>query len=133
MEDVGFLASGDRPLPPERVCPSDSVQDGDQPVGSLRGSEARLDSLHRPKRCRPKRCILSGSVPYREQEVSLVRGLREGLSVQSPLLRSVHRPLGLHPGHGSGLVISSQPWHPNPTLFGRLADPSLVPVRGFMG
>ena len=29
LEDVGFMASGDRPLPPERVCASDSVQDGD--------------------------------------------------------------------------------------------------------
>ena len=74
----------------------------------------------------------SGSGSSREQEVSLVCDLWEGLLVQGPLLRSVHGPSGLHQGHGSGLVVSSQLWHPNPLLFG-LADPSLILVRGFVG
>ena len=111
LEDVGFVASGDRPLPPERVCASDSVRDGDQPVGSPCNSEARLDGLHRPEGCAP-----SGSCSSREQKVSSVCGFREGLSVQGPLLRSVHGPSGLHQGNGSWLV-SSKPWRPNPLLF----------------
>ena len=62
-----------------------------------------------------------------------VRGLWEGLSVHGLLLQPVHGPSGLHQGHGSGLIVSSQPWHLNPPLFGRSADPSLISVRGFVG
>ena len=81
------MASSDRPLPLERVCASNSIQDGDQPVGSPCSSETRLYGLQRPEGCLP-----SGSNSSREQEVSSVRGLREGLPVQGPLLRAVHGP-----------------------------------------
>ena len=75
------MASGDQPLPPEWVCASNSVQDGEQPVSSPCSWETQLDGLHRSERCVP-----SGSGSSGEQEVSSVLGLRKGLSVQGPLL-----------------------------------------------
>ena len=119
------MASGNRPFSFESHGVEDTVQDGDYPVHSVVSPQRGLDGLHRPKRC-----LSSDSNPSGFQEVSEVHGLRQGLSVQGPLLRSVHGSAGLHPGHGSGFGYFTQFRHSSSALSGRLADSGVLPRAG---
>ena len=46
VEDLGVVASGHRPLPPQSLCGCVPLSDGDHPVCSPVGSSGRLDGLH---------------------------------------------------------------------------------------
>ena len=111
-EGLGVVASGNRPFSFESQGVEDTVQRG-------------LDGLHRPQRC-----LSSDSKPSGFQEVSEVHGLRQGLSVQGPLLRSVHGSAGLHPRHSSGFGYFTQFRHSSLALSGRLVDSGVLPRAG---
>ena len=119
------MASGNRPFSFESQGVEDTVQDGDYPVHSVVSPQRGLDGLHRSQRC-----FSSDSNPSGFQEVSEVHGLRQGLSVQGPLLRSVHGSAGLHKGHGSSFGNFTQFRHSSSTLSGRLADSGVLPRAG---
>ena len=101
-EGLGVVASGNRSFTFEPQGVEDTVQDGDYPVHSVVSPQRGLDGLHRSQRCLSSDPNLSGF-----QEVSEVHDLRQGLSVQGPLLRAVHGSAGLHAGHGSGFGNST--------------------------
>ena len=124
-EGLGVVASGNRPFSFESQGVEDTVQDGYYPVHSVVSPQRGLDGLHRSQRC-----LSSDSNPSGFQEVSEVYGLRQGLSVQGPLLRSVHGSAGLHPGHGSGFGYFTQFRHSSSSLSGRLADSGILPRAG---
>ena len=124
-EGVGVVASGNRSITFEPQGVEDTVQDGDYPVHSVVSPQRGLDGLHRSQRC-----LSSDSNPSRFQEVSEGHGLREGLSVQGPLLRAVHGYAGLHAGHDSGFGNSTQIRLLSSTLSGRLADLGVLPRAG---
>ena len=124
-EGLGVVAAGNRPFSFESQGVEDTVQDGDYPVHSVVSPQRGLDGLHRPQRC-----LSSDSNPSGFQEVSEVHGLQQGLSVQGPLLRSVHGSTGLHPGHGSGFGYFTQFRHSSLALSGRLVDSGVLPRAG---
>ena len=124
-EGLGVVASGNRSFSIEPQGVEDTVQDGDYPVHSVVSPQRGLDGLYRSQRC-----LSSDSNPSGFQEVSEVHGLRQGLSVQGPLLRAVHGSAGLHSGHGAGFDNSTQFRHSSSTLSGRLADSGVLPRAG---
>ena len=124
-EGLGVVAAGNRPFSFESQGVEDTVQDGDYPAHSVVSLQRGLDGLHRPQRC-----LSSDSNPSGFQEVSEVHGLRQGLSVQGPLLQSVHGSTGLHPGHGSGFGYFTQFRHSSLALSGRLVDSGILPRAG---
>ena len=124
-EGLGVVASGNQPFSFESQSVEDTVQDGDYPVHSVVSPQRGLDGLHRSQRC-----LSSDSNPSGFQEVSEVHGLRQGLLVQGPLLRSVHGSAGLHTGHGSGFGYFTQFRHSSSPLSGRLADSGVLPRAG---
>ena len=79
----GRLETRDRPLPPQRVCKTNSVQDGDCLLSPPLSQRGRLPSIHRPERC-----LLPDPHPSLLLEVSPFRLRRDGPPVQSHLLRS---------------------------------------------
>ena len=96
VEDLGVVASGHRPLPPQSLCGCVPLSDGDHSVGSPVSSSGRLDGLHR----------LEGSVPPSAGSPGLsslstlfVQGSR--FPVQSAVLWPLHGSTGLLSGHGS--------------------------------
>ena len=127
-EGLGVVTTSDRSFLFEPQGVEDTFQDGDSPIHSVVGPQRGLDSLHRSQRC-----ISSDSNTSGIQKISEVHGLREGLSIQGPLLWSVHGSSGLHAGHGSGFGNSSQSWHSSPTFSGRLADSGVLPGAGSPG
>ena len=76
----------------------------------------RLDDLSRPAGCLP-----AGSSSSRFASVSSLRGSREVISVQGPLLRSYNRAPSLHKDYGSSFRHPPQVWGQDTSLPGRLA------------
>ena len=100
----GRLASRDRPLSPEQVYSTNSVQDGDR---SLRAT------------LRPEGRVFSDTCS------SVVPVGRDGLPVESPVLQTIGFPSGLHQSVCSGLCVGSLPRDSSSQVPGRLAGPCL--------
>ena len=121
MEDVGFVASGDRPLPPEWVYAPDSVQTGDHPIDSNRRDDwmVSIDV----KDAYLQVCVHPGSRRYLRfmafRRAYHFKALCFGLSTAPQVFTRVMAP-----------VFFSQSRCPNSPLFGRLADSHLVPIKG---
>ena len=105
VEDLGVVASGHRPLPPQSLCGCVPLSDGDHSVRSPVGSSGRLDGLHR----------LEGSIPPSAGSPGLsslstlcVQGSR--FPVQSAVLWPLHGSAGLLSGNGSCFCHPSTLW-----------------------
>ena len=128
VEDRGVMEARDRSVLFERVCSPNSLQDGVQPLGFQCHSERRLDGFHRLEGCLPSRPITPGQLP-----VPSLCGGRGGLSVSSSLFWPLHGPPSLYQGHCSCISDASRHGCPDTLVSGRLADPSLLQVRGSVG
>ena len=96
------MEASDRPVASKRVRPANSLQDGDNPVGSSVHSEVRLDDLHQLERC-----ISSSLDAPRQPQFSSLRGGWTGLSVLCSLFRSFHGSSGVYEGHGACVAHAS--------------------------
>ena len=120
-EGLWRLETRDRSLTPERVCPADSVQDGNScfctvicPRGgfsSFPGSEG---------------CILSDPNPSIFEEAIEVHVGGDGLPVPSPVFRAVDRSPGLHQGLRSRVSVGTHSWDQTSPLSGRLVGSLLL-------
>ena len=84
----------------------------------------RLDDLPGPARR-----LSSGSSSPRFASLSSLRGRREALPVQGPLLRSYDRASSLHEDYGTSVRHPPQAWGQDASLPGRLAHPGLFKDR----
>ena len=89
--------------------------------------------LHSPRRLDdlpgPARRISSGSSSSRFASFSSLRGRREALPIQGPLLRSYDRASSLHEDYGTSVRHPPQAWGQDASLPGRLAHPGLFRNR----
>ena len=123
-ESLRRVEAGHRPLATESKGAKASFK-METRVRTSVGTSWRLDGVSRLEGC-----LLAGSDASRVSQVSQVRGVWEGIPVQSSLLWPVHGPSGFHTGHGSCFGISSQDRHSVTSVSRRLADPSLLPGAG---
>ena len=124
-ESLRVVEAGNRPLATELEDAEDILQDGDFPVGTSVGTSWRLDGVSRFEGC-----VLASSNASGVAQVSQVRGVWEGLPVQSSLLWPLHGTSGFHTGHGSCFGFSSPIRHSITSLPRRLAHPGLLPRAG---
>ena len=124
-EGLRVVEAGNRPLATEPEDSQDFLQDGDTTVGSAFGPSWGLDGVSRLEGC-----VLAGSDASGISQVSQVRGLWEGLPVQSSLLWPLPGSSGLHLGHGSCFGFSAPIRHSVTSLPRRLAHPGLLPKAG---
>ena len=61
-------------------------------------------------------CVLANSDASGKLQVPQIRNVREGVSVQSSLLWTLHSSASLHAGHGSGFDFSSPARHSSSSL-----------------
>ena len=114
------LATGHRPLPPQRLGGPLQFSYGDCPVGSPVSPSGRLDGvLGSPGRLPPGSCT-SGFSPLPEVLLG-----RCGVSVYDPVLRPVIRSSSVHPRHGSYFFNHASPRFSSSPLSRRLAGPGL--------
>ena len=116
------MATHYRPLSLEPHGVEDTIQDGDASVHPSVIPQGGLDGL-----CRRPGCVSADSSPSGIPEVSLVRGIREGIPVQDSSFWASHSSSSLHAGHGSGFGNPSPSWHSAPPLSRRLADSGVLP------
>ena len=116
------MATRDRPLAPERVRPTDPVQDGDTKLSTADSQEERLPCLSRPQGS-----LLPDSGPSLFQKTPAFRLERHGLPVQVSMFRTVDRPASVHENFRCGFFLDSRSRNPPATIAGRLAD--LVHLR----
>ena len=88
---VRRLETCDRPLSFQRVRTTNSFQDGNCLLSPPLGKEGRLPGLYRPEGP-----LLPDTRPRLLQKMAPFRFGRNSSSVQSPLLRVVNCPAGLH-------------------------------------
>ena len=116
----GVVAPHHRSVDPERL------PHGNSSVGPSVHPPGRLDDLSRPAGRPP-----AGSSSSRFASVSSLRGNREVVSVQGPLLRSYNRAPSLHEDYGVSSRHPPQVWGQDASLPGRLAHPGLDRTRLF--
>ena len=116
-ESLGQLATRNRPLAPERVRSSNTVQNGNTKLSSAGGQKERLPRLYRPQ----GRLLTDSSSPLL-QEAPPFHLERYGLPVQSPMFRAVNSPASVHKRFRGSLLLGSLPRSPPATVPGRLAD-----------
>ena len=92
-EGVWRLETRDRSLAPERVCPADSVQDGNSCFCTVICQRGGFSSFPGSERC-----VLSDPNPSIFEEAIEVHVGGDGLPVPSPVFRTVDRSPGLHQG-----------------------------------
>ena len=125
-EGFGVVAPHHRSVDPERLHHLVALPHGDSSVGPSVHPPGRLDDLSRPAGRLP-----AGSSSSRFASVSSLRGSREVVSVQGPLLRSYNRAPSLHEDYGSSFRHPPQVWGQDASLPGRLAHPGLYRTRLF--
>ena len=125
VESLRSVEAGHRPLAAESEGAADILQDGDSPVRTSVSMRWELDGVSRLEGC-----VLAGSDASGISQVPQVRGGREGVSVQSSLLWSLHRSSGFHPGHGSCFNNPSQDRGAFTSLSGRLVNSGLLSGAG---
>ena len=96
-----FVEACHQPFHSEPSRPQVSVQDGDSPVCASLGAKQRLDGISGSLGC-----LLVGSYPSGQPQVSQVCSLRSGVPVEGFMFWSLHCPSSLHKGHGSGVDFS---------------------------
>ena len=118
-EGFGVVAPHHRPIDPERLRHLVSLPHGDSTVSPSFHPSGRLDSLPGP----------AGSGSSRFASLSSLRGRREDVPVQGPLLRSDDRAPSLHEDYGPSFHHPPQVWGQDAPLPGRLANPGLFGDR----
>ena len=118
VEDLGVVASGHRPLPPQSLCGCVPLSDGDHSVGSPVSLSGRLDGLHR----------FEGSVPpgagsSRISSLSTLRVQGSRFPIQSSVLWPLHGSAGLLLGHGSCFRHTPRYGYPHAQVSQRLVSP----------
>ena len=124
-ESLRSVEARHQPLSTESEGSKDILQDGDSPVSTSVSTSWRLDGFSRLEGC-----LLAGSNASGVSQVSQIRGVWEGVPVQSSFLWPVHGSSGFHTGHGSCFGISSEDRHSVTSVSRRPADPSLLPGAG---
>ena len=124
-ESLRVVETGNRPLAAESEDSEDILQDGDSSVCASVSTAWRLDGFSRLEGC-----ILAGSDASEVSQVSQVRGLWEGLPVQSSLFWTLHGSAGFHLGHCSCFSFSSPIRHQTSLVSRRLVNPGLLPRAG---
>ena len=124
QEGFGVLAPHHRFVDPERLRHLVTLPHGDSSVSPELHSSRRLDDFPGPARR-----VSSGSSSSRFASFSLLRGRREALPVQGPLLRSYDRASSLHEDYGTSVRHPPQAWGQDASLPGRLAHPGLFQDR----
>ena len=102
LEDLGVVATGHRPVPPQSLRGCFALPHGDHPVCSSVCPAGGLDGLHRSSGG-----VSSGSCASGISSLPALCGSWPHLTIQSVVLRSVHGPAGLHSGYGSCVRYSS--------------------------
>ena len=128
VEDLGVVASGHRPLPPQWLCGCVPLSNGDHTVCSPVGSSGRLDGLHRLERSVPAG---SGTSGFSSFSTLCVRGSH--FPIQSSVLWPLHGSTGLLTGHGSYFRHSPFLGYLHEAVPRRLASPvvlSGIPAPG---
>ena len=121
MEDLGAVASGHRPLPPQLLCGCVPLSDGDHTVCSPVGSSGRLDGLHRLERSVPAG---SGTSGFSSFSALCVRGSH--FPIQRSVLWPLHGSTGLLMGHGYYFRHSPFLGYPHEAVPRRLASPVVL-------
>ena len=124
QEGFGVLAPHHRFVDPERLHHLVTLPHGDSSVSLEFHPSRRLDDLPGPARR-----VSSGSSLSRFASFSSLRGRREALPVQGPLLRSYDRTSSLHEDYGTSVRHPPQAWGQDASLPGRLAHPGLFKDR----
>ena len=122
--DAG-LASRDQPLSPEQVCSPNSVQDGDHSLCASLHPRGGFPSFRRSE----GRVFPDTDASVLKEAIAVPVG-RGCLPVQSPVLRVVDCPSGIHSGVCSGLCVGALLWDSSSQVPGRLAGPRLFGDRG---
>ena len=118
------MAPHHRFVDPERLRHLVTLPHGDSSVSPELHPSRRLDDLPGPARR-----VSSGSSSSRFASFSSLRGRREALPVQGPLLRSYDRASSLHEDYGTSVHHPPQAWGQDASLPGRLAHPGLFKDR----
>ena len=124
QEGFGVLAPHHRSVDPESLRHLVTLPHGDSSVSPELHSSRRLDDLPGPARR-----VSSGSSSSRFASFSSLRGRREALPIQGPLLRSYDRASSLHEDYGTSVRHPPQAWGQDASLPGRLAHPGLFRNR----
>ena len=120
-EGFGVVAPHHRPVDPERLHHLVSLPHGDSAVSPSFHPSGRLDGLPGP----------AGSSSSQFASLSSLRGRREVVPIQGPLLRSYNRAPSLHEDYCSRFRHPPQVWGQDASLPGRLAHPGLFRTRLF--
>ena len=124
QEGFRVLAPHHRFVDPELLHHLVTLPHGDSSVSPEFHPSRRLDDLPGPARR-----VSSGSSSSRFASFSSLRGRREALPVQGPLLRSYNRTSSLHEDYGTSVRHPPQAWGQDASLPGRLAHPGLFKDR----
>ena len=124
QEGFGVLAPHHRSVDPESLRHLVALPHGDSSVSTELHPPRRLDDLPGPVRR-----VSSGSSSSRFASFSSLRGGREALPIQGPLLRSYDRASSLHEDYGTSVRHPPQAWGQDASLPGRLAHPGLFRNR----
>ena len=100
-----LVETRDRSLAPERVCPADSVQDGNSRFCTVICQRGGFSSFPGSEGC-----VLSDPNPSVFEEAIEVDVGGDGLPVPSPVFRAVDRSPGLHQGFRSRVSIGTFSW-----------------------
>ena len=125
-EGFGVVAPHHRSVDPERLHHLVALPHGDSSVSPSFYPPRRLDGLPGPAGRLP-----AGSSSSRFASLSSLRGSREVVPVQGPLLRSYDRAPSLHEDYGSSFRHPPQVRGQDASLPGRLAHPGLYRTRLF--
>ena len=125
-EGFWVVAPHHRSVDPERLHHLVALPHGDSSVSPSFHSPRRLDGLPGPAGRLP-----AGSSSSRFASLSSLRGSREVVPVQGPLLRSYNRAPSLHEDYGSSFRHPPQVRGQDASLPGRLAHPGLYRTRLF--
>ena len=116
----GRLASRDRPLSPEQVYSTNSVQGGDRSLRAALRPEGGFTGFHRPEDA-------YFQIPVHQSSRKLLRFLLGGMVYQLKVsvLQTIGCPSGLHQGVCNGLCVGSLQRDSSSQVPGRLAGPRL--------
>ena len=120
------MAPHHRSVDPERLHHLVALPHVDSSVSPSFHPPRRLDDLPGPAGCLP-----SGSSSSRFASLSSLRGSREVIPIQGPLLRSYDRTPSLHEDYGPSFRHPPQVWGQDASLPGRLAHPGLYRTHLF--
>ena len=107
-------------LSPERVCSSNSAQDGDSRLCASVRQRGGFPSFHRSE----GRVFPNTRSSVVEETIEVPVG-RDSLPVQGPVFRTFDCPTCLHQGVRHCVCMGTLPWDSSASVPGRLAGPRL--------